>query len=409
MPLAASTDIHMCHVGLDVLSIVRRLYTESEQCSVQLNQYRHFSNSVSLFPSASLLRMLTFTNWSSDQPATPPGILLQPFSISSTSTTPRATPLPSLSVPSNPKWIASIVAFAVASISAWHVYLLALVLTSFAHLHPSEASDTRQTSNAPDYESFHHHRSSEGVLEWTSDNPKRHSVEDVDVACNDSLRMPIVDLWPIADWNELNQLAFPCNGFRPVNQLSSKGNMSWLDYEDGSHLRSPARLPIQPDLLSLSTLNLNTTHSKESPLTAASTVNQSWLATNLSQLATNLSSFVTNQQVNGTTTSRHNLSELSINGASFGNGTQVIVLEPDLRVHHPILAVILAFICVVVVFGNVLTMVSIFKERYLHTVTNYFVASLAFSDCLVGALVMPFSVVLEVIFFRFLINCWRKC
>lgn len=403
-PLAASTDIHMCHVGLDVLSIVRRLYTESEKCSVQMNQYRHFENSVSPFPSARLLRMLTFTNWSIGQSTTPPGTLLQPFYISSTSTTPRATPLPSSPVPSTPKWIASIIAFAVASISARHIYLLALVLTSLAHLHPSEASDIRQTSNAPDYEPFHHHRSSEGVLEWSSDYPKRHSVEDVDVACNDSLRLPIVDLWPVADWNELNQLAFPCNGFRPVNQLSSKGNMSWLDYEDGSHLRSPARLPIQPDLLSLSTLNLNTTHNKDFTLTAASTVNQSWLVTNMSQLATNLS-FVTNQQVNGTTTSRHNLSELSINGAiygtSFGNGTQVIVLEPDLRVHHPILAVILAFICVVVVFGNVLTMVSIFKERYLHTVTNYFVASLAFSDCLVGALVMPFSVVLEVKFFRF--------
>ena len=78
------------------------------------------------------------------------------------------------------------------------------------------------------------------------------------------------------------------------------------------------------------------------------------------------------------------------------NVIPTIVLEPDLRIHHPILAIILGLICVVVVFGNVLTMVSIYKERYLHTVTNYFVASLAAADCLVGAIVMPFSVVHEV-------------
>ncbi|XP_054167218.1 dopamine receptor 2-like [Oppia nitens] len=81
------------------------------------------------------------------------------------------------------------------------------------------------------------------------------------------------------------------------------------------------------------------------------------------------------------------------------NSTKVvttIILEPDLRIHHPFLAIILAIICVIVVFGNALTMLSVYRERYLHTVTNYFVASLAAADCLVGAIVMPFSVVHEV-------------
>ncbi|OTF69218.1 hypothetical protein BLA29_007947 [Euroglyphus maynei] len=79
------------------------------------------------------------------------------------------------------------------------------------------------------------------------------------------------------------------------------------------------------------------------------------------------------------------------------NGTiGTIILEPDLRIHYPGLALLLGIICIIVVFGNGLTMLSICKERYLRTVTNYFVASLAFADCLVGAIVMPFSVVHEV-------------
>ncbi|RWS26583.1 G-protein coupled receptor-like protein [Leptotrombidium deliense] len=73
-----------------------------------------------------------------------------------------------------------------------------------------------------------------------------------------------------------------------------------------------------------------------------------------------------------------------------------IVIEPDLKIHYPILACFLAFICFLVIFGNVLIMIAIKRERYLHTVTNYFIASLAAADCLVGLVVMPTSVVHEV-------------
>lgn len=70
--------------------------------------------------------------------------------------------------------------------------------------------------------------------------------------------------------------------------------------------------------------------------------------------------------------------------------------EPDFTIHHPVLAVILGIMCLAVIAGNVLVMLAIRRERNLQTVTNYFVSSLAAADCLVGLIVMPFSVVHEV-------------
>lgn len=77
----------------------------------------------------------------------------------------------------------------------------------------------------------------------------------------------------------------------------------------------------------------------------------------------------------------------------FANNSTGVV---DFKIHHPILAIILGIMCLCVIFGNVLVMIAIRRERYLQTVTNYFVASLAAADCLVGLVVMPFSVVHEV-------------
>ena len=87
--------------------------------------------------------------------------------------------------------------------------------------------------------------------------------------------------------------------------------------------------------------------------------------------------------------------------------------QPDLSIHHPFLAVVLGVLCLAVVAGNILVMVAVRRERNLQTVTNYFVSSLAAADCLVGLVVMPFSVVHEVmnkswIFGQDLCDLWHS-
>jgi len=48
------------------------------------------------------------------------------------------------------------------------------------------------------------------------------------------------------------------------------------------------------------------------------------------------------------------------------------------------------------VFGNVLVCLSVYNEKALHTVTNYFISSLAIADIMVALLVMPLAVYVEV-------------
>ncbi len=55
-------------------------------------------------------------------------------------------------------------------------------------------------------------------------------------------------------------------------------------------------------------------------------------------------------------------------------------------------AVILGLLCVVVVIGNVLVIISVATEKVLQNITNYFIVSLAVADLLVAGCVMPFSV-----------------
>ncbi|XP_034939139.1 dopamine receptor 2-like isoform X1 [Chelonus insularis] len=77
------------------------------------------------------------------------------------------------------------------------------------------------------------------------------------------------------------------------------------------------------------------------------------------------------------------------------------------------LAIMLFLFSVATVFGNTLVILAVVRERYLHTATNYFVTSLAFADCLVGLVVMPFSAIYEVLENRWLFSMdwcdvWRS-
>jgi hypothetical protein len=59
-------------------------------------------------------------------------------------------------------------------------------------------------------------------------------------------------------------------------------------------------------------------------------------------------------------------------------------------------ALILLFIPMGTIFGNILVVLSVFREKNLRTVTNYFVVSLAIADLAVAIAVMPFAVYYEV-------------
>lgn len=59
---------------------------------------------------------------------------------------------------------------------------------------------------------------------------------------------------------------------------------------------------------------------------------------------------------------------------------------------HNYWALILILFPILTLFGNILVILSVCRERSLQTVTNYFIVSLAIADLLVAVVVMPFAV-----------------
>nr|CAH7752299.1 unnamed protein product [Callosobruchus chinensis] len=62
-------------------------------------------------------------------------------------------------------------------------------------------------------------------------------------------------------------------------------------------------------------------------------------------------------------------------------------------------AFILVLFPIFTLFGNVLVILSVYRERTLQTATNYFIVSLALADLLVAVVVMPFAVYVLVSYF----------
>lgn len=74
----------------------------------------------------------------------------------------------------------------------------------------------------------------------------------------------------------------------------------------------------------------------------------------------------------------------------YDNSTSV----PEMGGEYWVLFLIL--IPLLTVFGNVLVVMSVYRERSLRTVTNYFICSLAVADIMVAVMVMPLAIYLEV-------------
>ena len=69
--------------------------------------------------------------------------------------------------------------------------------------------------------------------------------------------------------------------------------------------------------------------------------------------------------------------------------------EPEITYNHPVLGVLLTCFALVTILGNLLVFIAVARERYLRTVTNYFIVSLALADLIIGGVVMPFSISME--------------
>lgn len=74
------------------------------------------------------------------------------------------------------------------------------------------------------------------------------------------------------------------------------------------------------------------------------------------------------------------------------NCTVNCTVEDAIHTQRNYWTLLLLLFPVFTVFGNILVLMSVYRERSLQTVTNYFIVSLALADLLLASIVMPFAV-----------------
>ena len=79
---------------------------------------------------------------------------------------------------------------------------------------------------------------------------------------------------------------------------------------------------------------------------------------------------------------------------NYSNLTDAARNEPSAEVRY--WALLLLCFPLLTVFGNCLVVLAVHRERSLRTVTNYFIVSLAVADIVIGIVVMPLAVYVEV-------------
>ncbi len=83
-------------------------------------------------------------------------------------------------------------------------------------------------------------------------------------------------------------------------------------------------------------------------------------------------------------------------------------LQPELFTYNVPALIFGVLLIIVIICGNVLVCLSVYKEKALKTTTNYFIVSLAVADLMLAVLVLPLFVYAEVsVFKRNTVFCLR--
>ena len=56
----------------------------------------------------------------------------------------------------------------------------------------------------------------------------------------------------------------------------------------------------------------------------------------------------------------------------------------------------LILVCILTIVGNVLVILSVYRERSLHSATYYYLVSLSIADLCVGLIVIPLAIFFEI-------------